>query len=331
MATLGSTVLTLSDLAKRQDPDGKIAQIVELLEQSNPILEDMAFIEGNLPTGHRTTVRTGLPTPTWRALNQGVPKSKSTTTQVDFTCGLLEDRSEIDKELIDISSNPKEARMSEAVAHMQGMNIEMASTLFYGNQSTDPKEFTGLAAHYSSLSGGNAQNVISASGSQSDNTSIWYIGWGNQTVHGIVPKGSKAGLLHEDLGVGDAFDSDNNRFRAYMDRFVWKSGLCVRDWRAAVRICNIDVSNLVGESSAADLTKLMIKAVHSVPTHLRGMVRPVFYMNRTVAQMLDIQRYNAIKTAGITYAEIDGKQVMHFRGIPIKECDALLNTEAQVS
>lgn len=33
MSTLGSTVLTLADWAKRLDPDGKVPAIVEMLSQ----------------------------------------------------------------------------------------------------------------------------------------------------------------------------------------------------------------------------------------------------------------------------------------------------------
>lgn len=60
MATLSSNALTLADHAKRVDPMGKIPRIVEMLSNSNEILDDMLFIEGNLPTGHRTSIRTGL-------------------------------------------------------------------------------------------------------------------------------------------------------------------------------------------------------------------------------------------------------------------------------
>ena len=90
MATLASGALTLADWAKRLDPDGKVPVVAELLSQSNEILEDAVFMEGNLPTGHRTVIRTGLPTAYWRSINQGIPTSKSTTVQVDESVGMLE-------------------------------------------------------------------------------------------------------------------------------------------------------------------------------------------------------------------------------------------------
>ena len=105
MATLSTTVLTLADWAKRLDPDGKTAKTVEILSQSNEIIDDMLFKEGNLPTGEQTTIRTGLQTVYYRLINQGVPKSKSTTAQVVETAAILSARSEIDVDEAELNGN----------------------------------------------------------------------------------------------------------------------------------------------------------------------------------------------------------------------------------
>jgi hypothetical protein len=333
MAVLGGSVLTLADWAKRLDPDGKTPAIVEMLSQTNEILLDMLYKEGNLPTGERTTVRTGLPTVYWRLINQGVSPSKSTTAQVDESCGMLEAYSEVDKDLAELNGNSSSFRLSEAQAFVEAMNQEMASTLFYGNASTAPEEFNGLAVRYSSLSAANAQNVIVGGGSQSDNSSVWLVVWGAQSCFGVFPKGSKAGLQHEDLGlvtVETTAGIAGSRMRAYQDHWQWKCGVALKDWRYVVRIPNIDISNLVAKSSAADLIELMIKAIHRVPN--LGMGKPVFYMNRSCFQMLDIQRRDdVISGGGLTYDMVDGKRVASFRGIPIRICDALHQSEAVVS
>lgn len=333
MATLGATVLTLADWAKRIDPDGKTPNIVELLAQTNEILTDMLWVEGNLPTGHRTTVRTGLPTVAWRLLNKGVAKSKSTTAQIDEACGIMEARSELDAKIAQLNANTAGFRLSESAAFIEAMNQEMAQTLFYGNAGLAPEEFTGLSIRYSSSTAGNGQNLLLAGGSGSDNTSIWLVGWGDQTISGIFPKGSRAGLVHEDLGIGDAFDSDNNRFRAYMDRWEWNCGIALRDWRYAVRIANIDVSNLVAESSAADLIKLMVRAMDRLPSMSMG--RPVFYVNRTVASFLRIQALNKSASALAATPALNqfGQTIygLSFMGIPVRIADQLVETEATVS
>ena len=330
MATLGTEVLTLADWAKRLDPDGKTPMIAEMLEQTNEILLDAPFKEGNLPTGHKITIRSGLPDVAWRLLNKGVPKSKSTTDPIEEMTAMLEARSEVDEKLAKLNGNLSAFRLSESTAFVEAMNQEQAQTMFYGNSGLSPEEYTGLSPRYSDLSADNGKNIISGAGAGSDNSSIWLIVWGPETVFGIFPKGSKAGLEHQDLGLQDAFDADGNRFRAYMDLWRWDTGIALKDWRYAVRIPNIDISNLVGESSAADLTELMIKAMHVVPNIKKG--KAVFYMNRTCYQMLDIQRRDAVISGGqLDYPVVDGKVIPHFRNIPVRLCDALIETEAVVA
>lgn len=332
MTTLSSNALTLADHAKRLDPDGKIGKVAELLSQTNELLDDMLFIEGNLPTGHRQSVRTGLPTVFWKLLNQGVQPSKSLTAQVDEQAGMLEAWSEVDKEVAELNGNVNAFRLSEAVAFIESMNQEMASTSIYGNSGLAPEEFNGLAIRYSDKSAVSGQNIVDGGGTGSDNSSIWLVVWGAQTVCGIFPKGTKAGLEHEDLGLVTVETSAGiagTRLRAYQDRFHWKVGIALKDWRYAVRFANIDISALVTKSSAADLIDGMIKMIHRIPNLNMG--KPAFYMNRTCFQMLDIQRRDDVAGAGMQYAEVDGKLMAHFRGIPVRKVDALVESEAQVS
>ena len=333
MATINANALSLVDHAKRMDPDGKIAAVAELLAEQNAVLDDIPWIEGNLPTGHRITQRTALPSATWRKLNEGVSPTKSRTSQITEACGMLETYSEVDKDVAELNGNTSQFRLSEAMAHIEAMNQEFTSTLFYGDSSLAPEEFTGFAPRYNSLSGNIGQNVITGSGSQSDSSSVWLVVWGADKVCGIYPKGSMAGLSHKDLGlqvVQSSTGVGGGKLQAYLDHWQWKCGIAVKDWRYVVRIPNIDISNLIAKSSAADLIELMIKATHRVPSITAG--KPVFYMNRTVFQMLDIQRRDdAISGGGLMYDVVDGKRMPMFRGIPIKIVDQLTEAESAVS
>jgi len=343
-ATLGTKV-TLLDWAKSLDPDGTTATVVELLNQSNEILLDMPFMEGNTPTGHKSTTRTGLPSAIWRQMYQGVPPSKSVRAQIEDTCGMLETRAELDKDIAALNGNEKSFRLSEAQSFLEAMNQNMAATLFYGNTALNPERFMGLAPRYSTISGAtNGQNVLSAGGAGADNTSIWLVVWGKNTVTGIFPKGSKAGLEHEDLGMIDAFDANNNRYRALADRWQWKCGITVRDWRYVVRIANIDVSELVAQSgtqaasASTAVLKLMIRAMARIP--FMGMGTPVFYASRTVKSMLSVAALDKSNTAlaivdaanqfGNVAPGYTQKQTEFF-GIPIRTVDQLMSTEAVVS
>jgi hypothetical protein len=339
MATLSTSNLTLADWAKRTDPDGRIPIIAELLSQSNEVLEDCVFKEGNLPTGERVVIRTGLPAVYWRALNQGIPNSKSTTAQVDEAAGILEARSEVDKDLAMLNGNTAQFRLSEDSAFLEAMNQTQATTLFYGNPGTDPKQYLGMAPRYSSLSASNAQNILSAGGSGSDNTSVFLVVWGDNTVYCHFPKGSKAGLIHEDLGEQTVYNSDGTRLQAYATRYQWKNGLVVKDWRYVVRICNIDVSDLIGQtgtqaaSAATNIVKLMARSLYRIPNMAMG--RAAFYMNRTVHSGLSIAALDksqyvlkineGLSQFGTPYSWLS------FLGVPLRRVDAIVNTEAVVS
>jgi hypothetical protein len=328
MAAIGNTALTYTDWAKRYN-DGRISVIVELLSQTNEILDDMRWVEGNLPTGHRTSVRTGLPQGTWRQLNYGVQPTKSTTSQITDSCGMLETYSEIDKALADLNGNTSEFRLSEDKAFLEGLSQQLAQTLFYGNTDATPERFMGLSPRFTTVNPANgaiAQNVIDAGGTGTDNTSIWLVVWGDLTVHGIFPKGSKAGLQMRDLGEQTLLDTNGNKYQGYRTHYKWDAGLTVRDWRYAVRIANIDVSDLAG-GSAADLVKFMIKATHKVPSLKTG--QPVFYMNRTGRQWLDIQAATKDNVM-LKISEFEGRPVREFLGIPIRTCDQILLTEPRV-
>lgn len=331
MAALSVTHPTLLDFSKALDPDGKIADIVELLGQTNEILDDMVFVEANGITGHRTTVRTGLPAPTWRKLYGGVQPTKSNNAQITDSMGMLEAYAEVDKALADLNGNTAAFRLSEARAHIEGMSQEMADTLFYGNEGSEPEAFTGLAPRYNLLSAGNGENIIDALGSGTDNSSIWLVVWGANTIHGIVPKGSNAGLQHEDLGrvTIENVDGAGGRMEAYRDHFRWDMGLVVRDWRYAVRIANIDKSTLTfNAATGADLTDLMVRAIELIPN--LGAGRPVFYVPRNIRSWLRRQMTNKTINATISTENMAGKHVTMFDGIPVRRVDRLAPDEARV-
>lgn len=332
MGLLNSNVLTLADWAKRLDPDGKVSAVVELLNQTNGILDDMLFMEGNSATGHQTSVRTGLPSVFWRLLNQGVQPSKSTTAQIVEGCGMLEAWSEVDVDLAALNGDVNAFRLSEAQAFIEAMNQQMATKTFYGNSSVNPEQFNGLSVRYSSLTATSGGNIIDGGGVGSVNTSVWMAGWGANTLFGIFPKGSKAGIFHEDLGVQTieaATGIGGSRLRAYQEHWQWKTGLALRDWRYSGRIANIDTTNLTTETNNTDLVKSMIRLIHRLPKN--GLAKTVFYMNKTTLEMLDIQRKNSVEAGGqLTYKDVDGQNIPFFRGYPIRVCDAILNTEARV-
>lgn len=323
---------TLLDVTKALDPTGKLATIAEIMNETNEILDDIPWIEGNLPTGHRITMRTGLPEPTWRKLNQGVQPTKGTTAQVDESCGMLEAYAEVDKALADLNGNANDFRLMQDRGHIEGMSQEVASAIFYGDTAIDRHKILGLAPRFNTGdkdSAASAENVINGGGTGSDNTSIWLVGWGERSVHGIYPKGSKAGLAMNNKGQITVQNSDGSRMEAYLTHYKWDCGLAVPDWRYVVRIANVDVTALTKDASAgADLLDLMVQALERIQG-LSG-VRPAFYCSRLIRSYLRRQILNKSNVL-LSLDEVAGKKVLSFDGVPIRRVDKLLNTEAAVT
>lgn len=328
---VGSNVLTLADWASRVDPDGKIPVIVELLAQKNEIIPDMHWEEGNLPTGHRMTQRTGLPTAMARSINQGITPSKSTTAQVDEAVAYIEAFSEVDKKLAELNGDVAAFRMSESDAYLESMNQAFANIAMYGDPTAAPAVFRGFAPRYNKISGGSfAQNILDAGGTGSVNTSIWLVVWGPASVAGIFPRGSKAGITHTDYGlqiVENVAGVGGARMAAYREHWEWDCGLALKDWRYVVRICNIDTT-ITSNNVAADLIGLMSRAIDRVPTLSAG--RASFYMNRTMHSVLKIQALSK-STNALSVEEALTQIEAKFLGIPLRKVDQILNTEARVT
>jgi len=332
MATLADTHPTLLDLAKRTDPDGKIADIVEILNQTNEVLMDMVWQEGNLTTGNRTTIRTGLPQPTWRKMYGGVQPTKSKTAQVTDNCGMLEAYGEVDKALADLNGNTAAFRLSEDRPHIEGMNEEIADTIFYGNEGSEPEAFTGLSPRFNDSTANNGDNVIKAGSADTDNASIWLACWGPNSGYGIVPKGSQAGLQQKDLGevTIENVDGSGGRMQAYRSHYRWDAGLTIRDWRYFVRICNIERSALTADAATGpNLPNLMFQAYERLPNPASG--RCAWYMDRGLVTKLRQQSSAAVKKNTLTVDQVGGVMVTSFNAIPIRRVDRLSPDEALVS
>ena len=315
--------LTMLDIKARMDPNGKIARIIEMLSKTNTILEDMITKEGNLPTGHRSTIRTGLPETGWKILYKGTPPSKSETAQVDDTCGILEAYSNVDEDELDINGNNASIRLSESSAFVESMNQTMADALFYESTKVHPERPHGLSPRYSTLSPSVpiSENVINGVGTVGDAlTSIWLIAWGENTIHAIYPKGSEVGLQHTDLGKQERQMADGRLYYAFVDQYKWKIGFTVRDWRYAVRIANIPIDDI----ATTKLVDLMIDAIELIPSLSQG--KTAFYMNRRVRTALRKEIKNTTNV-NLTLETVAGKRVLHFDEVPVRRVDALRNNE----
>ena len=331
MATLTAYNPTLLDVTKRLAPDGAIDTIAEMLSEPEELMGYLTFQEGNLTTGNRTTVRTGLPAPTWRKMYGFVQPTKSTTAQITDTCGMLEAYAEVDKALADLNGNTAQFRLSEDRAFVQGMSIEFMDSFFYANEATAPEEITGMHWRFNSTTAENGAQLIAGDGTSAC-TSIWLIVFSPLSVFGIYPKGSKAGLQMTDKGqvtietIGDGSTASSGRMEAYRTHYRWDVGLCVRDWRQVSRMYNIQTGSLTkNAASGTDLIDGMTRMIEAVQNVNIG--RPVFVCNRKIKSFLRRQIANKVAASTLTMEQVAGKHVMTFDGIPVVRCDSISNDE----
>lgn len=331
MATVGNTYLNLADLRKQQNKYDEIANIIEIMAQQNEMFSDAPTFECNEGNAHLTTIRAGLPEPTWRKLYQGVQPTKGTTTQVRDTTGFLEDWSEIDAKLVEKAKEPQKFRLNEAKAHIMGIAHEVASTMIYGDTATSPEKFTGLAPRFASTTADNGNQIVLGGGVGSDNTSVWFVTWGEQTCHLLYPEGSPLGISRKDKGVETKENTDGSLYEVYREKFSMDVGLSVRDWRGIARLANIDVSALTADAATgADLINLMISAYYKLDNPGMQDRQTVIYCSRTIAEFLHKQAMNK-SNVELRLGEFAGKKVVEFLGLPIRRMDSILETEATIS
>ncbi len=348
---LGSNVTyDLVSWGKLRNPDGSHTDMIaELLNQSNEQVQDMVVLEGNMATGHRITQRTGLPTTYTRQLNQAVQVSRGQTAQIEEGMASFQTWAEYDQELLNLWAEQGTFLYHQSLAYYESLTEKFSQSWIYGDPSTDPTQFLGLAPRYSTVNTSNAAcaaNVIDGGGTGSVNTSMWLITWAPYAFHMFFPRGSAAGISHKvnpNVVVQGSTGIGGTRMWAHQESWQWNIGAALWDWRWCSRLANIDVTNLRNQTGATDLTEGMIDMLYRMPSictppsstgnptsSIAIPGKQVFYCNRTVRAALHKQMLNKTNNQ-LTMEDWYGKKVMSFMGIPIRNCDQILNTESQLT
>lgn len=334
MPTLNNSAYTLLDWRERTNPDGNIAEIIEVLAQSNDILTDMTFIEGNLPTGIVTTRRTRNPEVFIRRINEGVPYSKSGAKQITDTATMYETRSKVDVALLKLQNDPAKFRYSEDLAFVAAFGDRIAKDVIYGQTNEDnPDQFNGLDIRLRYL--GNTSDptkegytTIDAGGTGSAFTSIYFVNWGERTCSGFFPKNGKAGLQHEDLGQQTVKDANDNEYEAMVTKWNWDVGLTVRDYRAVGALRNIDAAWFSTATSAQK--QKIIENVIRVHDRLRN-PNAIMYCSRSMYTLfkLCLLDKNNVHVDLVTLQ--NGIRELRVDGMTVRKLDAIREDEAKVA
>lgn len=349
MAEAGAAnYFSLLDWSRQKNPDGSIsATIAELMSQSNEVIQYGVVQEANGNMSDTIIQRVGLPVASYRRFGEGVVAGKSNYAQITEATSLMETRFEIDAELLKQGGDPGRILLNERIGLTEAMIEKQHQTLFYGDATQNPAAFSGLSARYSSISGAaSGGNIVDGGGTGSVNASMWLLNFGPRTMYFNFPRGAAGGLKHEDLGEYQATITTGlgqKQLRVHGEKLTWYMGLSLPDWRYNVRIANVDTANLKSQVGAAALLDLMTDALYRVPTigmpssttgnpyttlALTG--RHVWVCNRTLRNALHKQATARVNTQ-LTFEDFEGKKLLQFAGIPIINCDQLVNTETQVT
>jgi hypothetical protein len=280
----------------------------------------------------RQRIRSSLPTVAWSKINQGIVRSKSVTRQQVDTIGMLVGLSEMDAKLKKIHGQEgfNQARFDQDMAFVEAMSQEVANTMIYGDEDTEESSFTGFQPRLETLATaitGSQVRAHHASPSGSDYTSMYIVDWHERYNHLIFPKDSMAGLDSSDKGEQRVTDADSNPFMAFVQEYIWMVGLTVKDPRHIGRLCNIDVSQALADTTTF-LNDSLIPLTNSMPPP-NGSNR-VIYCHRDILSALELQLKNRDNVL-LSMKEYQGEAMLHFRNFPFRACDQMSITESLVT
>jgi hypothetical protein len=324
MGALTSTY-SLVEQAKRIDPSGNQAQIVEVLNRKmGEILTEAPWLPSNDIWTNKTTRRASLPTGSKRRLNQRVTASVSRATEVMDVIENLEDYCDVDQAFVDSMPSPALFRSGEVDAFIEGLGQTIVSDILYGNANVDPDAMHGIAARLGTLDG---RFVIGGSGTGSDLTSVYVVTWGQTTAYLIYPKNMAAtlGVQHTDKGQVTS-ETSSGLMEIYRDHFVIRCGFVVRNPRAIGRYANIETS---GSSNTFDEDNL-ITLLNNMETGPGTRI----YVNETLLTQMQIRmkdKNNVYFTPGGN--ALSGEPPLYFNQVPVRKFsrEILLNTEDAIT
>lgn len=321
-----SSVTTILDLAKMHNAK-ELLPVAEVLHKINGLFRTAHMEEANQVASHVFAKEVGLPTGTWRGVNEGTAPANYQTEQVVESLARLEGRSEMDEYLLDLEPNPVEFRRKHDMGHMEGYTQSVVDAFLYGNPGVDPNKPQGLQVRYNTLAP-TPDNVITAGDATANSvTSVYVCQWGPKRLGLLYPRGG-AGSMVKMEDMGRHFVVTNTTTGAglfkYLTRFYSLFGIMVNDDRAVQRICNIGVSGS-NEVEAEHIFEAISKLPD--PDNLAG---TVIYCNRTTKLQIDKAMRNRPGIVNWSKNEY-GVPMQTIAGIPLVMLEGIKNTESVVA
>lgn len=311
---------TLVEMAKRTDPQGNSAELINILAESNPMLEEAHWEQANDLNSHEFTQVIELPSGDFGRINKGIAYSAGRTKQVVEPICEITDAYCVDDRLLKMAPSPQEYLAKEAALHVEGLGQTAHQTLLYGNRGTNPDAINGFMTRYNSLS--QTDSVINGGGSGADLSSILVVNWGRDSAYLAYPR--EFGNFLTEKGPSDQWIQPTSGTGYWGKIITWsiRMGLCIANPKNVQRICNLENTGSSNIFSDDDLITALNKMDRTD--------NAVIYVNRSIYTQMQIA-FKSRANVNFTMQEAWGRPIMHFMGIPIKKLDKMMTTETAVS
>lgn len=316
-----------------------------ILDRMTPFIKMLPMIPSNNILSNIAVRTDSLPVASTRRWNEGIKATAAKNVPLSDPIALFEDYSEVDKDLWEIQNQPNAWRSDQDMNHIEGLFQLIESTVLYGNLAVSPGAFNGIATRFNNLTSvpnGDSTwkpNVWNGGASSGNVTSAWMIEFSPESLYGIYPPNSPAGLSIRDLGeftkelaAGTGSVGSNYLYQVLRTMLRWYLGIQIADERCVQRIANINPTIL---SSNNFDENIFIAAKNQLPRFGEAPGTAIF-VNRDLKTQIDIravtQKINTYFTPPADGSmDVFGKSVTKFQNIPIYTAEKILSTETVVS
>jgi hypothetical protein len=316
--------LGIVEIAKRTH-FGNVLTVSEVLSRNDEWLQDAVWVPCNNIGSHVHTRRLSQPAGSWRKMNYGTAIEVSHTKQVTENIGRLEAWSQIDEMVVQSLLGDRQKFMAtEELSFVMGLGQTLATAFVAADVATDPEKFDGLRIRTNAT----GTYVVSAGGSSTDTTSVFFIQWGADRFHmiyqpdvGGASEGSPVKIVPK--GLETIMDVAGYPFSGYRTQFVVTAGCAQHDDRCLTRMINIE-----DDVSGANIFEpdLAVGLLNSMLERGRG---AFMYCHQTVLSQIDVMAMDKVNVL-YTLQNLWGEPVTYFRQAPVRQLDAITITETGI-
>lgn len=312
--------LTLAEVNKREGYDD-MAAVVGELAKVNDIVDEFPWYPSTHGAYNRQLQAKRLGAGAFSQVNGAVNVISSETDYITEPVKLYEGDSQIDTRALASADDPYQVRDSEDALNLAGFLQDWVYNLFYAAATTQDalKSFNQRRSALGSY-------CVGAGGSGGDTTSLWTFELGPNGIFFAYNKSGSPGIKSEDMGkVLVSIPNGTGSMWAWVRHYELWAAIVLRNERAMIRYTNIESSGSSNIFSPSDYIK---KVKNQLPNAGRNAVS---FANRTLKGQIDADAYSKSNAAYSVRDIADFGPVTLISGIPVRMCEALLDTETVVS